>query len=90
MNEMFMTSPIGDLPVNPDGMRKAIDEIARLQSIVQNAVISKPIEMQSPIGTLTVDAAGLRTAIDEIARCHAKIDKLKLRLNKIPMLSNNT
>lgn len=90
MNEMFMTSPIGDLPVNPDGMRKAIDEIARLQEIIRDAANSKPIEMQSPIGTLTADAAGLRTAIDEIARCHAKIDKLKLRLNKIPMLSNNT
>lgn len=89
MKEMFMTSPIGDLPVNPDGMRKAIDEIARLQSIVKDAATSKPIEMESPIGTLTADAAGLRTAIDEIARCHAEIDKLKLRLNKIPMVSND-
>lgn len=26
----FMTSPIGDLPLNIDGMRKAVDEIARL------------------------------------------------------------
>lgn len=28
----FMTSPIGDLPINSDGLRKAIDEIRRLQN----------------------------------------------------------
>ena len=27
-----MTSPIGDLPINSDGLRKAIDEIRRLQN----------------------------------------------------------
>ena len=27
----FMTSPIGDLPINSDGLRKAIDEIAKLK-----------------------------------------------------------
>lgn len=29
-NEAFMTSPIGDLPINSDGLRVAVDEIARL------------------------------------------------------------
>lgn len=29
-NPAIMTSPIGDLPINSDGMRKAVDEIARL------------------------------------------------------------
>lgn len=79
MKEMFMTSTIGDLPVNTDGMRKAIDEIARLQNevarlqgIINDAVNNKPIEMESPIGTLTADAAGLKKAIDEISRCHAE------------------
>ena len=28
----FMTSPIGDLPINSNGLRKAIDEICRLQN----------------------------------------------------------
>lgn len=30
----FMTSPIGDLPVNTDGLRTAIDEIRRLNEII--------------------------------------------------------
>lgn len=33
MNETaFMTSPIGDLPIKSEGLRKAIDEIRRLQN----------------------------------------------------------
>ena len=31
-NEAFMTSPIGDLPINSDGLRKAVDEITRLNN----------------------------------------------------------
>ena len=30
-SEAYMTSPIGDLPINSDGLRKAIDEIVRLK-----------------------------------------------------------
>ena len=30
----FMTSPIGDLPINSEGLRTAIDEIAKLRRIV--------------------------------------------------------
>ena len=37
--EAFMTSPIGDLPVNSDGMRKAVDEISRLME--ENGKLSK-------------------------------------------------
>lgn len=31
-NVAFLTSPIGDLPITSDGLRKAIDEIIRLQN----------------------------------------------------------
>lgn len=84
LGQSFMTSPIGDLPIDSDGMRKAVDEIARLQKIIKDTATSKPIEMNSPIGVLTADAAGLKTAIDEIARCHAEIAELlaKLENNK--------
>lgn len=34
MKEAFMTSPIGDLPINSEGLRTAIDEIAKLRRIV--------------------------------------------------------
>lgn len=32
----FMTSPIGDLSIDSDGLRKAIDEIVRLRNIINN------------------------------------------------------
>lgn len=34
-SEAFMTSPIGDLPVNSDGLRKAVDEIARCHAEIK-------------------------------------------------------
>lgn len=38
MNEAFMTSPIGDLPINSNGLRSAIDEIRRLENLYYNAM----------------------------------------------------
>ena len=34
MSTAFMTSPIGDLTIDSTGLRTAIDEIARLRSII--------------------------------------------------------
>lgn len=34
MSEAFMTSPIGDLPINSEGLRTAIDEITRLKRVI--------------------------------------------------------
>ena len=34
----FMTSPIGDLSIDSDGLRKAIDEIARLRGLMQEGL----------------------------------------------------
>lgn len=36
MKDVFMTSPIGDLSINSEGLRIAIDEIARLRRIVSD------------------------------------------------------
>lgn len=36
--EPFMTSPIGDLPLNSDGLRRAVDEIARLKKENENLI----------------------------------------------------
>lgn len=36
MNTPFMTSPIGDLTIDSEGLRTAIDEIARLRKIIEN------------------------------------------------------
>lgn len=36
MSTPFMTSPIGDLTVDTNGLRTAIDEIARLRKIIEN------------------------------------------------------
>jgi hypothetical protein len=38
----FMTSSIGDLPINSEGLRKAVDEIARLKS--ENAALKERLE----------------------------------------------
>ena len=36
MKDAFMTSPIGDLPINSEGLRTAIDEITKLRRIVSD------------------------------------------------------
>lgn len=36
-SEAYMTSPIGDLPINSDGLRKAVDEIDRMQSALSES-----------------------------------------------------
>lgn len=36
MEKAFMTSPIGDLTIDSDGLRKAIDEIIRLRAIIKD------------------------------------------------------
>lgn len=38
----FMTSPIGDLPINSDGLRKAVDELDRLRA--ENNRLNKSLE----------------------------------------------
>jgi hypothetical protein len=44
--DAFMTSAIGDLPVNSDGMRKAVDEISRLTE--ENGKLSKLVPSDDP------------------------------------------
>jgi hypothetical protein len=35
--EAFMTSTIGDLPINSEGLRVAVDEINRLQELLEDS-----------------------------------------------------
>ena len=41
INDAFMTTPIGDLPINSEGMRKAVDKIAELEAEVRR--LSEPV-----------------------------------------------
>jgi len=38
MSTPFMTSPIGDLTIDSEGLRTAIDEIARLRKIIEDRI----------------------------------------------------
>ena len=67
----FMTSPIGDLPLNIDGMRKAVDEIARLL-IVQ-------AELQDLNEKHYNEAKDLRRELERV-RAHAKINDEHLHI----------
>jgi hypothetical protein len=44
--EAFMTSAIGDLPINSEGMRKAVDEINRLMT--ENERLSALLPLDDP------------------------------------------
>ena len=41
MSTPFMTSPIGDLTIDSEGLRTAIDEIARLRKIIVNEMSNR-------------------------------------------------
>ena len=41
MSTPFMTSPIGDLTIDSEGLRTAIDEIARLRKIIENEMSNR-------------------------------------------------
>ena len=43
MNTPFMTSPIGDLTIDSNGLRTAIDEIARLRKIIENETSNRTL-----------------------------------------------
>lgn len=43
MSTAFMTSPIGDLTIDSDGLRTAIDEIARLRKIIENEMKNRTL-----------------------------------------------
>lgn len=53
----FMTSPIGDLPINSEGMRKAIDYIAQLQCDKN--------ELQKQIDELKIEMHKIESAENE-------------------------
>lgn len=46
MEKAFMTSPIGDLTIDSDGLRTAIDEIRRLQNEIKELKSRIPEENQ--------------------------------------------
>lgn len=91
-NTPFMTSPIGDLPIDSEGLKTAIDEIARLRYIIENTV--KPTNtpfMTSAIGDLPLNSKGLGTAVDEIDRLRFIISNIMNCANMLkPQLTSDS
>lgn len=68
MNTPFMTSPIGDLTIDSEGLRTAIDEIARLRKILVNEMSNRT--------SLRIHYSN-KTGIDEIAVKSVTVIKTK-------------
>lgn len=68
MSTPFMTSPIGDLTIDSEGLRTAIDEIARLRKIIENEMSNRT--------SLRIHYKN-KTGIDEIAVKSVTVIKAK-------------